>query len=91
MIRLIIWLLIGLAAGSVAKMLTKEKETGGWVSSLVVGIIGSFVGGFIAGVTGIGRMLGRGYIGTFIIATAGAFLVLFIYHRFLADKLNLKV
>ena len=89
--RLIIWLLIGLAAGSVAKMLTKENEKGGWVSSLIIGIIGSFVGGYVAGVTGIGRMLGSGPIGTFIIATAGAFLVLFIYHKFLADKLNLPL
>ena len=88
---MITWLLIGLAAGAVAKMITPQDEKGGWVSSIIVGIIGSFVGGFIANMTGVSRILGGGMIGTFIIATAGALLVLYIYHKYLADKLNLPI
>ncbi len=86
--NLIYWLLIGLAAGAIAKMLTPQQEKGGWISSAIIGIVGSIVGGFAAGLIGIAS---KGLLGSLIIATAGAFLVLFIYHRYLADKLNLPI
>jgi uncharacterized membrane protein YeaQ/YmgE (transglycosylase-associated protein family) len=79
----ITWLLVGLIAGTLAKMITPQDEKGGWVSSLVVGIIGSFVGGFLAGLIGISSYR---FIGEIIIAFAGAILVLFIYHKYLAEK-----
>ncbi len=88
---IIYWLLIGLAAGAIAKAITPQKETGGWLSSIIVGIIGSFIGGFLARLTGLSAMIGSGIIGGLIIATGGAVLVLWIYHRYLADKWNLKV
>lgn len=85
---LIYWLLIGLAAGALAKLVTPQNETGGWISSLVIGIIGSFVGGFVGRLVGIQS---SGLLGSLIIATVGAIIVLFIYHKYLADKLNIKV
>ncbi|MCB9048469.1 MAG: GlsB/YeaQ/YmgE family stress response membrane protein [Lewinellaceae bacterium] len=85
---LIYWLLIGFAAGAIAKMLTPQEEKGGWASSIIIGIVGSVVGGFVAGLIGIAS---KGLLGSLLIATAGAFLVLFIYHRYLADKLNLPI
>jgi len=85
------WLLIGLAAGAIAKMLTPQQEKGGWVSSLIIGIIGSFVGGFISNAIGAGAWFSSTIIGELIVAVGGSFLVLFIYHRFLADKLNLPL
>ena len=85
---LIYWLLIGLAAGALAKLVTPQNETGGWISSLVIGIIGSFVGGFAGRLVDIQS---SGLLGSLIIATVGAIIVLFIYHKYLADKLNIKV
>ncbi|MCG8328276.1 MAG: GlsB/YeaQ/YmgE family stress response membrane protein [Chitinophagales bacterium] len=85
---LIYWLLIGLAAGALAKLVTPQNETGGWISSLVIGIIGSFVGGFAGRLVGIQS---SGLLGSLIIATVGAIIVLFVYHKYLADKLNIKV
>lgn len=82
--NLIYLALVGLVAGSVAKMFTKQKETGGWISSIIIGIIGSFVGSFIP-------LFGDGIVGVLIRATIGAFVILFVYHRFLAEKLKLKV
>ena len=90
MTGIILWLLIGLAAGAIAKMITPQNEKGGWVSSLVIGIIGGIVGGFLAGIIGIDRIL-SGIIGELIIAVAGAVLVLFIYYKYLKDKLNLPI
>lgn len=80
---IITWLLIGLIAGSVAKMITPQEEKGGWLSSLAIGILGSFVGGFVAGLIGISS---KGAIGSLLIALAGSVLVLYIYHRYLAKK-----
>ncbi len=83
--NLISWLLIGLIAGTGAKMVTPQEEKGGWVSSLVVGIIGSFVGGFLAGLFGFSN---DRLIPNLVIAFIGAVIVLFIYHKYLADKMN---
>lgn len=88
---LIYWLLIGLAAGAIAKAVTPQKESSGWISSIIIGIIGSIVGGFIANLTGLSYMIGRGLLGSLVVASGGAILVLWIYHRYLADKWKLKV
>lgn len=83
--NLISWLLIGLIAGTGAKMVTPQEEKGGWVSSLVVGIIGSMVGGFLAGLFGFAS---NRPIPGLVIAFIGAVIVLYIYHRYLADKFD---
>ena len=91
MFSLVIWGLIGLAAGTIAKMVTPQDEKGGWVSTIAIGIVGSIVGGFVASFLGINAKLGSTYLGDLIIATGGAILVLFIYHKYLKDKLNLPI
>ena len=88
---MIIWLLIGLAAGALAKFITPQNEKGGWVSSLVVGILGSMVGGWLAGILGLKGLFGSTLVGELAMATGGALLVLFIYHKYLKDKLNLPL
>jgi len=75
------WLLIGLVAGSAAKMITPQKEGGGWLSSLGIGILGSVVGGFIASFF-LG-LKSTSMIGSLLIALGGSVLVLFIYHRYI--------
>ncbi len=92
MISFFWFLLVGLIAGSIAKMLTPQQEKGGWVSSIVVGVIGAVVGGWIASMLPLVRNLADlPLLGPLLIATGGAFLVLWIYHKFLADKLNLPL
>jgi len=79
----IYWLLCGLIAGSLAKMITPQKESSSWVTSLIIGIIGGFVGGWLGSLIGISS---NGFIMSLITATGGAVLVLFIYHKFIANK-----
>lgn len=88
---LISWLIIGLIAGAIAKMITPQDEKGGWVSSLVVGLIGSIIGGFLGRLTGISYIFGSGLFSSLIIAVLGAILVLYIYHKYLKEKLNLPL
>ena len=85
---IIIWLLTGLAAGALAKQLTPQKEKPGWISSLVVGLIGAMLGGFMFGLVGINA---TGLIGGFIFALVGSVVFLFIYHKYLADKIDLGI
>ena len=87
---LIGWLLAGLIAGALAKMITPQKESGGWISSIIIGIIGSIVGGILARMIGLGSFSAFS-IGGIAIATGGAVLVLFIYHRYFAAKWKLPI
>lgn len=88
---LIIWLAIGFAAGAIAKGITPQKEKTGWISSIIIGIIGSFLGGFISNVFGLNRILGNNIISDLMVAVAGAVLFLFIYHKYLSDKIKLPI
>ena len=83
--NLITFLLVGLIAGSLAKMMTRQEEKGGWVSSLIVGVLGSYVGGFVVYILGFST---HNILAELIVAFSGALIVLFIYHKYLADKMN---
>ena len=85
---LIVWLLTGLAAGALAKQLTPQEEKPGWVSSLIVGLIGAMLGGFMFGLVGIQS---SSLIGSFLFALVGSVVFLFIYHRYLKDKFDLGI
>jgi uncharacterized membrane protein YeaQ/YmgE (transglycosylase-associated protein family) len=72
------WIVFGLIVGAVAKLLMPGKDPGGIIVTMLLGIVGAIVGGFI------GRALGlysQGQSAGFIMATVGAILVLFIYRR----------
>ena len=77
MMSIIIWLVIGLVAGFLgSKIVNKSGE--GLVRDIILGLIGSFVGGFLFGLLGIHA---GGLIGSIIVATIGAILVLVVYHK----------
>ncbi len=75
------WLVLGLVAGAIAKALHKgEREPGGLIGTLLVGILGAVFGGFLASRIGLGSIDSFFSIGTWIIAIAGAFLLLMIFN-----------
>jgi uncharacterized membrane protein YeaQ/YmgE (transglycosylase-associated protein family) len=74
--HLILFLVFGLVIGALARLIVPGKEPGGWVVSMVIGVLGSFVGAMI------GRALGmyqRGESAGFLMALAGAVLLTFGY------------
>ena len=75
---IISWIILGLIAGALAKWLMPGKDGGGWIATMLLGIAGAFVGGILGfgGATGVN-------IGSIITATLGAFILLFVYNRFL--------
>ena len=70
------WIIIGLIAGALAKFVMPGDDPGGFIITIILGIAGALVGGFLAGLIGIG---GGGIIWTIIIATIGAIVLLAIY------------
>jgi uncharacterized membrane protein YeaQ/YmgE (transglycosylase-associated protein family) len=76
------WIIIGLIAGALAKLIMPGDDPGGIIITVLIGIAGAFVGGFLASLIGIG---GGGTIMTIIIATIGAIILLAIY-RLIAGR-----
>jgi uncharacterized membrane protein YeaQ/YmgE (transglycosylase-associated protein family) len=74
--HLLWWLLVGLVAGWATGKIMKGGGYGFWLD-MVPGIVGAFVGGFIAGHLGFSPQGGLLY--TILIALGGAILVVFIF------------
>lgn len=75
----ILWIiLVGFAAGALAKWITPDDEGGGFVLTTLLGIGGAVVGKFIGGLLGLHT---DSLLGDLIFATIGALLILFIYNR----------
>ncbi|WP_298440797.1 GlsB/YeaQ/YmgE family stress response membrane protein [uncultured Ferrimonas sp.] len=75
------WIILGLIAGALAKWLMPGKDDGGWFMTMVLGIAGAFVGGWLGSFVGLGSVSGIN-LGSLITATLGAFVLLFVYNRF---------
>lgn len=74
------WILFGLVAGIIAKVIMPGRDPGGFIVTILIGVVGAFLGGFIAAQLGLGSVQGFD-LRSFIIAVAGAVLLLFIYRR----------
>jgi uncharacterized membrane protein YeaQ/YmgE (transglycosylase-associated protein family) len=46
MINIIAWIIFGLIAGAIARFL-KGNDAAGWITTIIIGIVGSVVGGFL--------------------------------------------
>jgi uncharacterized membrane protein YeaQ/YmgE (transglycosylase-associated protein family) len=74
----IAWILMGLIAGAIAKAIMKDG--GGWVSSLVVGLIGAVVGGWIGALLFDKGVTDFFSVWSWVLAILGAVIVLWIYN-----------
>ncbi len=73
------WIILGLVVGAIAKAILPGTQSGGWLITLVLGVVGALVGGFLgSALFGIG-LQGFFSIQTWLVAIAGAVLVLLIY------------
>ncbi|WP_136248106.1 GlsB/YeaQ/YmgE family stress response membrane protein [Halomonas borealis] len=69
------WILFGLIAGILAKWIMPGKDPGGFIVTILIGIAGAFVGGWLGAFIGIGSM-GDFSLGSFITAIVGALVLL---------------
>src|SRR5688572_8750747 len=70
------WILIGLIAGAIAKAIMPGRDPGGCLVTIVIGIAGALLAGFLGQAVG---WYGPGEGAGFIAAIIGAILILFLY------------
>jgi uncharacterized membrane protein YeaQ/YmgE (transglycosylase-associated protein family) len=78
---IISWIFLGLIAGALAKFLVPGKDPGGFIVTILIGIVGAILGGFLGSFIGLGRVESFD-IGGLIIATLGAIILLILYRLF---------
>ena len=86
---IILWIIFGLVVGALAKMIMPGNQHMNWIMTSVLGIVGSFVGGFIAntifGTSGATdeRMF---HFWPIVFSVIGALIVLWIYGKVVKPK-----
>jgi uncharacterized membrane protein YeaQ/YmgE (transglycosylase-associated protein family) len=73
------WIFFGLLVGAFAKLLMPGRDPGGLIITILLGIAGAVVGGWIGQVIGLYR---PGQPAGFFMAVVGSFVLLWIYHQF---------
>ncbi len=73
------WIILGGIAGAIAKLIMPGKDPGGFIVTILLGIAGAFVGGFISTQIGFGTVSGAFDLVSLIIATGGALILLLLY------------
>ncbi len=72
------WIVLGLIAGVLAKFLMPGKDPGGFIITILLGVGGAFVGGWVGTQLGIASFNGFTLQGV-LVATGGAVLLLALY------------
>ena len=73
------WIVLGLVAGAIAKAILPGRQAGGWIATLILGVVGALLGGFIgSAIFGIG-LENFWSLQTWIVAIIGSIVVLLIY------------
>ncbi len=77
---IVTWLVLGLIAGALAKLVYPGRQGGGIFATIGLGILGSFVGGYIGhALLGSGATAGSLTIPGVLFAVLGAILLIFIW------------
>ena len=77
------WIVIGFIAGGIAKLLMPGRDPGGCIITILLGVAGAMLAGFLGQQLGLeSTMDGAGIIGAII----GAFLILLAYRIFLRRR-----
>ncbi|WP_110590476.1 GlsB/YeaQ/YmgE family stress response membrane protein [Microbacterium suaedae] len=73
------FLLLGLIAGAIAKLILPGKQGGGWFVTLLLGVVGAMIGGWLGGLI-FNVDLGRFFsLSTWLLAIGGSLIVLLVY------------
>ena len=70
------WVLFGLVVGALAKLVMPGRDPGGIIITILIGIAGAVLGGFVGRALGL---YGEGEPAGFVMAFLGAILLLFLY------------
>ncbi|GGT44501.1 GlsB/YeaQ/YmgE family stress response membrane protein [Streptomyces pristinaespiralis] len=84
---IIAWILIGLLAGMIAKLLMPGKDPGGIIITMLIGIVGGLLGGWLGKVIfGVDSIDGFFDLSTWIAAIVGSLILLALYRLFTGSR-----
>lgn len=73
------FLLLGLIAGAIAKAILPGRQGGGWIATLLLGVVGALLGGWLGSLLFGAPLQDFFSIQTWLVAIAGSIVVLLIY------------
>lgn len=79
------WIILGLIAGAIAKLIMPGDDPGGFIITILLGIAGALVGGFVASALGFGSVSGFNFV-SIIIAILGAIVLLLGYRMIIGRR-----
>jgi uncharacterized membrane protein YeaQ/YmgE (transglycosylase-associated protein family) len=81
MFQIIWWIIVGLIVGALARLLVPGRDPMSWIGTILLGIAGAFVGGFIGNL--IWHPTSGSYFqpGGFFLSLIGAILLLLVWRR----------
>jgi uncharacterized membrane protein YeaQ/YmgE (transglycosylase-associated protein family) len=84
-IGIISWILIGIIAGILGKLIMPGRDPGGFLLTIVIGMVGALVGGFAVRLLGGVGVTGFN-VWSILVATLGAVILLAIYRLITAGR-----
>ncbi len=81
---IIAWIIVGLIAGALGKLIMPGRVPGGIIVTILIGMAGALVGGFLA--QGLLGLRGGGFIWSIVVATLGAIVLLAIYRLLVGQR-----
>jgi uncharacterized membrane protein YeaQ/YmgE (transglycosylase-associated protein family) len=83
MLSVLGWIVFGLIIGAIAKLLMPGRDPGGIIVTILLGVIGALLGGFLGRAMGL---YGQEEAAGFVMSLIGAMLLLFLYRLFVARR-----
>jgi uncharacterized membrane protein YeaQ/YmgE (transglycosylase-associated protein family) len=74
--NIIAWIIVGLIGGAIAKLLMPGKDPGGLIITILLGVAGAVLGGFLSIALGLGNGVDDFDVGTIVLAVVGAMILL---------------
>lgn len=80
------WIVFGLIAGAIAKLIHRGPDPGGWIVTIIIGILGAVVGGYLFQAI-LGASWAAGWtLKGFISSVVGAIILLALYRIFTTKR-----
>jgi len=80
------WIVVGLIAGVIAKLLLPGRDPGGCIITMLIGIAGAILGGFLVGLFVGGDVVTGVNVTTILVAVVGAIILLLLYRLLLGRR-----
>ena len=96
MLAIIGWIIFGLIAGVIAKAIMPGRDPGGAIITILLGIVGAVIGGFIGrallgygrAANDVGDLSQPGFLMSLVLAVVGAIAVLAVYRLIKGRSVN---